>query len=91
VRTCKVRYERGDRMYDRAVTYERLERRFRRILDRRRNYCVVRGELCEAGHWSQECSGCYGSGCEECGYQGKIRVGMWIPVEVCEGLRRENK
>lgn len=95
MRSCKIRRIRGDRMYDRVTTYEHLERRFSRKLDRRRNYCVVNGELCEAGYWTEGCSGCNGfgpqagSGCHECGYRGNVRVSMWIPISACDAMRRE--
>lgn len=32
------------------------------------------------GGWTQECTGCDAGGCEECGYQGRTRQGMWIPI-----------
>lgn len=60
-------------------------------LDRRKNWAFVDGELCESISWTQSCSGCscdcgdgYGcnhgaSGCEECGYQGRVRRRMWLP------------
>jgi hypothetical protein len=95
VRTCIIRTIRGDRATDRPVTYEQLERRFKRKLDRRRRYAVVHGELCEAGSWTEGCTGCngfsglYGSGCHECGYHGRVRVSMWLPVSVCDAMRKE--
>lgn len=89
MRQCIIRTIRGDRITDRPTTYERLERRFRRKLDRRRRYAVVHGELCEAGSWSEGCSGCNGSGCHECGYQGRRRVSMWMPVSVGDAMRKE--
>ena len=95
MRQCIIRTIRGDRITDRPTTYERLERRFKRKLDRRRLYAVVHGELCEAGRWSEGCSGCNGfattrgSGCHECGYRGMVRVSMWQPVSVCDAMRRE--
>jgi len=49
-------------------------------LDRRRNYCIIRGEVCVAADWTRQCSGCDGSGCHECGHTGKRRESMWVPL-----------
>lgn len=101
MRTCLIRTVRVTdedcTVTERRTTYERLERRFKRKLDRRRNYAVVNGELCECGTWTDECSGCSHydegyrisdpSGCEECGYTGKVRNSMWVPVHTMEDLR----
>ena len=59
-------------------------------LDRRRNYMIIDGQVCSEVKWTSACSGCTegeygmperGAGCHECGYQGKVRQGMWHPVE----------
>jgi len=53
-------------------------------LDRRKSWAFVEGEICVSVQWSQACSGCTygfeerGGGCSECGYQGRVRNGMWI-------------
>lgn len=58
-------------------------------LDRRKNYAIIDGEVCELAEWSQACSGCYegyysnterGGGCHECGYQGRVRRSQWVPL-----------
>lgn len=70
-------------------------------LDRRKNYCVIEGRVCELAEWVESCSGCHetnegyeypgtkydangialGSGCHECGYQGKVKTATWIPID----------
>lgn len=51
---------------------------------------VLNGVECYATRWTASCSGCTntpemtspppaGIGCEECGYTGKRRQGMWVP------------
>jgi len=56
--------------------------------------------LCELVRWTRACSGCSpdgefshgaskGSGCEDCGYTGKRREAMWIPVELIAAGRGE--
>lgn len=69
-----------------------VENAFGVRLDRRKKYAVVNGVLCELTKWTQACSGCTpeyesigynhdaGGGCEECGYTGKRRASMWVPV-----------
>lgn len=70
-------------------TYEWADKRHGSRLDRRKNYAYIKGGVCEAVSWSQACSGCYegyhlasanGSGCHECGYTGRTRCSMWVPV-----------
>lgn len=56
-------------------------------LDRRFNYKILNGQLCCLCEWTDKCSGCIdhdGSnfGCDECGYTGKRRIGVWIPAEI---------
>lgn len=75
---------------DRETTYEAAEKIAKRRLDRRKNYAIINGEVCEYGEWTQACSGCSpddpyqrvdaGAGCHECGYTGKRRVGFWGPI-----------
>jgi len=58
-------------------------------LDRRKLWAFMDDELCELIQWTDACSGCscdcgcmggHGAGgCSECGYQGKVRNGQWIP------------
>lgn len=50
-------------------------------LDRRRNYCLINGQVTTAYSWPQECSGCEGHGCRERGYNGTVRVHMWLPID----------
>ncbi len=76
---------------DRETTYEAAEAIAGRKLDRRKNYAIIDGKVCENAEWTEECSGCteygdYGavngpSGCEECGYTGKRRMSHWVPLQ----------
>ena len=52
-----------------------------RRLDRRRNYAVIDGRVCESISWTQQCSGCNGAGCSECGHCGKRRLSQWAPID----------
>jgi hypothetical protein len=65
---------------DRPATYERAEQLSGRKLDRRKNYAIIDGGVCESIHFTRECSGCDSSGCDECGYQGVVRDGHWVPL-----------
>lgn len=65
---------------DRPTSYERADTLSGRRLDRRRNYAVIDGSVCEATEWTQNCSGCDGNGCSECGYHGRRRCGQWVPL-----------
>lgn len=56
-------------------------------LDRRRKYARIGSELCQLATWTHGCSGCVAQdgsyfGCRECGYTGKRRTSMWLPLEV---------
>lgn len=78
---------------ERPSTYEAAEAIIGRRLDRRRNYCIMQGDegeglgVFETISWSQKCSGCDGGGCHECGYQGVVRQGHWVPVGMCDAGR----
>lgn len=82
--------ERGFIHYDdRETTYEAAEKIAGRRLDRRRAYAIIDGLVCDCGSWSLACSGCYmgcdsmsgrGHGCKECGYTGRRRESMWLPL-----------
>jgi hypothetical protein len=70
-------------------SYEEAESICGRRLDRRRNYAIVEGAVCESASWVSACSGCYegyevdhgvGMGCHECGFHGRVRTGMWVPL-----------
>lgn len=76
---------------DRPSTYEAAEAIAGRRLDRRKNYAIIHGEVREEGRWSRPCTGCAevpesshgperGIGCEECGYTGRAREAMWLPL-----------
>lgn len=65
---------------DRPATYKDAEEIAKRRLDRRRNYAICDGEVRELARWTQECSGCEGCGCRECGYKGRVRHGHWVPL-----------
>ncbi len=94
MRDVKIRHETlpGSYIYHRETnsTYEYAESICGFRLDRRKNYMIIKGEVCEAINWSDECSGCSysdgynkeyrGQGCHECGYQGRVRFRMWNPI-----------
>jgi hypothetical protein len=88
MRTVKIRrgviyHEGGTFSHDETpITYEEAERIAGVKLDRRKNYMVVEGKVCEAAAWSDECENCEGGGCPECGGKGKRRYGIWVPVGV---------
>lgn len=76
---------------DQPSTYEAADAIAGRKLDRRRNYAIIRGEVCEEGRWSRHCSGYTetpestspahrGIGCGECGYTGRTRESMFLPL-----------
>lgn len=79
---------------DQPIEWDEADKRAGFQLDRRRAWAFVNGELCECIRWTQACSGCscdcgdgYGcshgaGGCSECGYQGVVRQGMWLPVSL---------
>lgn len=83
--------------HESSSTYEQAERIAGRKLDRRRNYAIIEGEVCESASWTDDCSGCtdigdYGTkygptGCTECGYTGKRRNSQWIPIALTETFR----
>lgn len=82
---------------DRPTTWEAADALAGRRLDRRRNYAIIDGEVCESAMWSQCCSVCCddreghvserGAGCHECGYTGRVRSGMWIPIRMAAAAR----
>lgn len=61
-------------------TYADAEKITGTKLDRRRNYAIIDGVVCESAAWARVCSGCEGSGCSECGCCGKRREQMWLPL-----------
>ena len=65
---------------DHPTTYVRLEAIAGRRLDHRKSYALIEGQVAEIVSWTARCSGCDGSGCDECGYHGKIRVAHWVPL-----------
>jgi hypothetical protein len=94
--------EKGNIHYDeRPMTWEAADKLAGKKLDRRKNYCVIDGRVCELAEWVESCSGCHetnegyelpgtkfdangialGSGCHECGYQGKVKTAMWMPID----------
>lgn len=72
------------------ITWREAERRVGRKLNRRRTYAIVGDDVCEIATWTSACSGCsegrdyavdeIGAGCTECGFTGKRRTSMWVPV-----------
>lgn len=74
------------RYRERPVTWERAEAVAGRRLDRRKNYMIIRGQVCSSVSWTAACSGCNneigggrGFGCHECGYHGLRRQSYWMP------------
>lgn len=72
-------------------TYERADAIAGSRLDRRKNYAIIEGDVCEEVRWSLHCSGCTetpestspahrGAGCHECGYTGRTREAMFLPL-----------
>ena len=83
-----------DEIEDVPCTYEAAEDAVGRGLDRRKNYAIIDGVVCESVQWTRPCSGCScdgeypcscckvrGGGCSECGYTGKRRESLWLPVD----------
>lgn len=64
---------------DRPVPVETLDHVAGVRLDRRKNWALVEGHVCDSASWSQTCSGCEGGGCRECGFHGVTRRSMWVP------------
>ncbi len=71
------------------IDWKRAEEIAGRRLDRRRSYATTEDEsptldgfvLFVGASWTDSCSGCGdGSGCRECGYTGKRRWSVWVPV-----------
>ena len=56
------------------------EKQTGRRLDRRRKYFKWEGEIGYDAKFTMPCSGCDGGGCSECGYHGKCRSGVFVPV-----------
>ncbi|VXC62627.1 conserved hypothetical protein [Sphingomonas sp. AX6] len=79
---------------DRPVSWEEADRLAGRRLDRRKAWAFVEGQLCESVQWTEGCSGCTygfedrGGGCDECGYQGRVRNGMWVQAEIAGSERQ---
>lgn len=76
---------------DSPSTFDLAEKIAGKRLDRRKSYCVSsHNELMELVKWTQCCSGCSdgseystqerGMGCYECGYKGRVRNAMWVPL-----------
>jgi len=78
------------------ATFEEADEVAGRRLDRRGRY-----HICPAGdyglfvfpvdtvtryaEWPRECTGCEGAGCRECGGHGRVREGMFLPLEAFVG------
>lgn len=74
---------------DRLSTFEAADALAGHRVDRRKNYAIVKGKLCELAEWTAACSGCTGeygpdrgSGCHECGFTGRSRQAMWVPYGI---------
>ena len=71
---------------DRPVPWPDADVRAGFRLDRRKAWAFINGQLCQSARWTQPCSGCSdasalrGGGCDECGYHGVVRRGMWVPI-----------
>jgi hypothetical protein len=91
VRCHKTSIRRGEIVHDdRPICWARADAIAKRRLDRRKNYAVIKGQVCSAINWTQPCSGCRlghedrGGGCEECGYHGVVRLSQWMPDDGAE-------
>lgn len=77
---------------DRPISWRTADKIAGRRLDRRKNYCVINGQVCSAARWTARCSGCShgyddrGGGCHECGYHGVVRQNMWFPDDGAEPI-----
>lgn len=75
---------------DRRISWKAADAIAARRLDRRKNYAVIKGQVCSAVNWTQACSGCIsghedrGNGCHECGYHGVRRQSVWMPEDGAE-------
>jgi hypothetical protein len=69
---------------DRPVSWDRADEIAGRRLDRRKSYAIINGQVCSSVRWTQQCSGCDGGGCRECGHQGKVRREHWLPDDGSE-------
>lgn len=54
-------------------------------LDRRHKWEVWNGSLCYPWKYTSPCSGCYGTGCDECGYKGKRIDYAPVPARTPDG------
>jgi hypothetical protein len=92
------------RHVERPATYERAEEIFGRRLDRRKNYAIIKGEVCDLATWSRCCSGCCdgheagcigpscrGGGCEECGHTGRRREAYWMPISPKDTFKNKGR
>lgn len=61
-------------------TYDAAEKLAGFRLDRRRNYAILKGEVCESVEFKTECGECEGFGCNRCGGTGKQWTGAWVPA-----------
>ena len=87
---CPV-IDRKIRFDDRPSTYKKAEEIAGRRLDRRKNYAIIDGEVCESMEHRMDCTGCTETedghivngpcGCRECGYTGISVMRQWIPLE----------
>lgn len=71
---------------ERRISWQRADKIAGRRLDRRKNYMVIKGQVCSAVNFTTRCSGCSedvyddrGGGCSECGYHGVVRQSYWMP------------
>ena len=83
---------------ERASTFAEAEQRHGSRLDRRRNYAIIRGQVCVISTWTATCteysedsygSG-YGYGCTACQQTGRARQSMWIPLSGPYAKRRSH-
>lgn len=72
---------------DRPSSFEHAENIAQVRLDRRKNYAIIHNNVHEICSFTRACSGCTndiydsrGNGCRECGYTGKSRTQVWVPL-----------
>ena len=74
-------------------SWQEAERVSGKRLDRRRTYTIMDGEVWVDIRYSTSCSGCNevgecvpepyrGSGCHECGYTGRVRLCVGVPISL---------
>lgn len=102
MRTVITRTINDGQVHDAPSTYDAAEAIAGHHLDRRKNYAIIWGDVCEVVQWSDSCSGCTespedlgrdfrGVGCRECGYTGRRRSAMFVPAVLAHRVQRRER